>query len=264
LEGPYISPKDGFRGAHPLKWVQEPDWDDFLEYARASGKGILQVSLAPELPHAIEFIQNCTRHGIIVALAHHNASATTIQQAIDSGAKIATHLGNGCANTIHRHYNPLWPQLSDDRLWISMIADGFHLPPEMIQVFYKVKGANKIILTSDITRLAGLPAGEYKMMGSNVRLTKEGKIRLEAQDVLAGAALPLIKGVENMYKYTHCSLADAIHMATRNPASLNGLTDRGALLPGKRADIILFSFKEGVISIKETILAGKQVFKSNI
>lgn len=264
LEGPYISHIDGFRGAHPKQWVRPPDWQEFLDLYEAADQKIIQVSLAPEIEGALEFINKCIKKDIMVALAHHNAPANIIKMAIDAGAAIATHLGNGCANMINRHVNPLWPQLADDRLMASIIVDGFHLRPEEVQVFYKVKGTNGIILTSDVTSLAGMPPGEYESKGRTVILTTDGMIKYPAQNVLAGSASPIIKGVGNMMKFTGCSLADAVHMASRNPAKLYNLNDRGEIKPGKRADLVLFNLDDYVLKIKKTILAGEVVYSAKI
>ncbi len=262
LEGPYISPVDGYRGAHPKEWVRPPDWKEFLEYKKAANNKIIQVSLAPEIEGALDFIRNLVKHEIKVALAHHNASAEIIKEAIDEGAVIATHLGNGCANMIHRHTNPLWAQLADDRLMASIIVDGFHLRPEEVKVFYKVKGPEKIIITSDVTSLAGMPPGEYESKGRKVILTPEGMIKYPAQNVLAGSASPITKGVGNIMKFTQCSLAEAIHMASRNPARLYDLRDRGEIIVGKKADLILFTLENYILSIKKTIIAGEVVYSS--
>jgi len=262
LEGPYISPVDGFRGAHNKLWVRPPDWQEFVEVNRAAEGKILQVTLAPEIEGAMDFLRHCVQEGIVVALGHHNASAEVIKQAIDEGAAIATHLGNGCANMIHRHKNPLWPQLADDRLMASLIVDGFHLRPEEVQVFFKTKGPQRVILTSDVTKLAGMPPGKYSYDGREVVLTPDGMVKYPAQNVLAGAASPVIKGVGNIMRFTQCSLAEAIHMASRNPARLYGLDDRGEIKPGKRADLIVFTLQKNVLTIQKTILAGEVVYSA--
>jgi N-acetylglucosamine-6-phosphate deacetylase len=260
LEGPYISPVDGYRGAHNQQWVRPPDWLEFMQIFEAAEQKILQVTIAPEIEGAMDFIRNSVDRHIIVGLGHHNASVDIIKQAVDAGARIATHLGNGCANMINRHRNPLWPQLADDRLMASIIFDGFHLRPEEVQVFFKVKGSEKLILTSDVTKLAGMPPGEYTYDGRTVELTPDGMIRFPAQNVLAGAASPITKGVGNMMRFTHCSLAEAVHMASRNQARLYGFDNRGEIMPGKRADLILFTLDEGQVVIQKTILAGKVVY----
>ncbi|MCH8193001.1 MAG: N-acetylglucosamine-6-phosphate deacetylase [Planctomycetes bacterium] len=260
LEGPYISPIDGYRGAHPKRWVRLPDWQEFMVYYEAADEKILQVTLAPEMEGAFEFIANCRRKNIVVALGHHNGSMEIITRAIDAGAAISTHLGNGCANMINRHVNPLWPQLADDRIKASIICDGFHLRPEEVRVFYKVKGTAGIILTSDVTRYAGMKPGTYDADGKTIELTADGMIKYPAQNVLAGAASPITKGVGNIMRFTQCTLRDAITMASTNPARLYGLDDRGEIAPGKRADLILFTVKDNVLHIKQTLVAGEVVY----
>jgi N-acetylglucosamine-6-phosphate deacetylase len=261
LEGPYISPEHGYRGFHRKDYIRPPDWQEFMKLNEAAGKRIIQVSLAPEIEGALEFIDRLKKEGIVVALAHHNASSEIIRQAIDKGAVVSTHLGNGCANMIHRHNNPLWQQLADDRMIASLIVDGFHLRKEEVQVFYKIKGPERIILTSDVMNFAGMEPGEYTEDDRTVVLTPDGMLKYPEDDCLAGAASPLVKGVGNMMRFTDCSLADAIHMSSRNPAKLYGLKDRGEILPGKRADLILYTMGNHVLTIKKTILAGKVVYE---
>ncbi len=263
LEGPYISPVDGYRGAHPLVYVRKPDWNEFMEFYEASGNNILEVTLAPETEGAMEFISKCREKNIVVGLGHHNGSMKQITEAIDKGAQIATHFGNGCANSINRHANPLWPQLSDDRLMLSIIGDGFHLLPEEIRVFYKVKGPDKIILTSDVSPLGGLTPGKYlNMVGDTLELTPEGAVMYPAQNVLSGSGSALPKGVGNVLKVTGCSLAQVIQMASTNPARLYGLNDRGELKAGMRADLILFTMDDFKMDIRKTIVKGKVVYES--
>jgi N-acetylglucosamine-6-phosphate deacetylase len=262
LEGPYINPEDGYRGAHPKQYVKLPDWNEFMNLYEASGKNILQITLSPEMEGALDFITKCGQAGIVVALGHHNADMKTVTAAIDRGAKIATHLGNGAANMINRHYNPFWPQLADDRLHISIIGDGFHLLPEEIKVFYKVKGVDKTIITSDVTHYAALEPGEYKTStGETIELTKDGMLRLPAQNVLYGSASPITKGVGYVMKVTGCTLADAVQMASTNPSRLYNLTDRGLLEPGKRADLVLFTLEDFEVNIQKTWVNGNLVYE---
>ncbi len=264
LEGPYINPEDGYRGAHPKQFVKLPDWNEFMKFHEASGRNILQVTLAPEMEGALDFITKCSREGIVVALGHHNADMKTVTAAIDRGAKIATHLGNGAANMINRHYNPFWSQLSDDRLHISIIGDSFHLLPEEIRVFYKVKGTDKTIITSDVTHYAALEPGEYKTStGETIELTKDGMLRYPAQNVLYGSASPITKGVGFVMKVTGCTLADAVQMASTNPARLYNLNDRGVLEPGKRADVVLFTLDDYQVNIQKTWVKGELVYENN-
>src|SRR5690554_669269 len=265
LEGPFINPEDGYRGAHPKQFVQLPTWNEFMKYYEASGKKILQITLAPELDGALEFISRCSQEGIVIALGHHDADMKTVTAAIDRGAKIATHLGNGAANVINRHFNPFWSQLSDDRLSISIIGDSFHLLPEEIRVFYKVKGVDKTIITSDVTHYAALEPGEYKTStGETIELTAEGKLHYPAQKVLYGSASPITKGVGYVMKVTGCTLSNAVQMASTNPARLYNMNDRGALEPGKRADIVLFSLDDYQVNIQKTWVQGKLVYENDI
>lgn len=261
LEGPYISPDEGYRGCHPVKHIRKPSREEFLRYQQAAGGKIIQITLAPEIEGAMEFIRLCANDGIVVAIGHTNASADQIGQAVENGARLSTHLGNGCANFIHRHKNPIWPQLANDRLTPSVIADGQHLLPEEIRVFYKVKGPGNIILTSDVIYLAGMAPGKYTFLESEVILTEDGMLLNPELNCLAGASFPLKKGVENIMNFTGCSLANAIKMASENVAEVYRLHDRGTLLPGKRADIIMFERTDNQLKVIKTFLKGKLVYQ---
>lgn len=263
LEGPYINPEDGYRGAHPVKYVRLPDWEEFVQLNEAANDKILQITIAPEMDRALDFISNCTEAGVVVALGHHNAPSEIVSQAIDRGAKIATHLGNGAANMVNRHQNPFWSQLADDRFMVSIICDGFHLLPEEIKTFYKAKGIDKTILTSDVTSYAALDPGVYHTQtGEIIELTEEGMLRYPEQKVLYGSASPITKGVGHIIDVTGCTLADAVQMASTNPANLYGLSDRGILEPGKRADIILFKMENNQLQIQKTYVQGKLVYQA--
>ncbi len=260
LEGPYISPEKGFRGAHWEKYIRKPDWEEFAGLQELSGSRIRLVTVAPEMEGAIPFIRNCTRSGVLVSLGHHDGSSQQIRQAADAGASLSTHLGNGCANMIDRHNNPLWPQLAEDRLSTTLIADGFHLNKDELNCFYRMKGLERTILVSDALDLAGLPPGMYIRGEREVLLTPD-VIKFPAEDVLAGAATPLSKCVSNMMDFTGCSLADAIRMASTNPAKLLGLDKLGEISPGKRADLILFYISDEGMDIRTTIVKGEIVYE---
>jgi N-acetylglucosamine-6-phosphate deacetylase len=262
LEGPYISPDEGYRGCHPVQHVRKPSWNEFAEYQKAAGGNIIQVTLAPELEGAAGFIRQCRDEGIVTAMGHTRATSGEIEIAVENGVRLSTHLGNGCANFIHRHNNPIWPQLANEHLIPTIIADGFHLLPEELKVFLKVKGKNNLILTSDIVYLAGMVPGRYTFLESEVELTADGMLRNNALNCLAGASFPLKTGVGNMMKFTGCSLEDAFNMASGNVARIYGLEDRGSLSPGKRADIILFEKSGDTIIIRRTYVNGKLVFKN--
>ena len=262
LEGPYISPEEGYYGCHPAAFIRKPSWSEFSEYQEAAGGNIRQVTVAPEVEGAIEFIKLCTANNVIVSIGHTNASAEQVRLAVDNGASLSTHLGNGCANLIDRHKNPLWPQLANDLLVPSIIADGHHLLPEEVQVFYKVKGPENIILTSDVTHLIGMAPGRYLFLGSEVVYTVDGLIKNPVLDCLAGASFPIRRGVENMLNFTGCSLGEAINLATKNVSRICRLPDRGSLEAGKRADLILFERAANKLNIKQTWVNGRIVYTS--
>lgn len=262
LEGPYISPEKGFRGAHLEKYIRKPDWNEFTALQKASSGKIKLITLAPETDGVIQFIENCKKSGVVVSLGHHNGNADQIDKAVDAGASLSTHLGNGCANLIDRYNNPIWPQLADDRLSISIISDGFHLNKQEVKTFYKVKGIERTILASDALDLAGMPPGEYIRGERKVLLTPD-VVKFPDENVLAGAASPVSVCVTNMMKFTGCTLGEAIQMASTNPAKLMGWNYVGELAVGKRADLILFTVENDEMVIQKTIVAGKVVYEKN-
>lgn len=259
LEGPYISPEEGFYGCHPSAFIRKPSWDEFAQYQEAADGNIIQVTVAPEVEGCFDFISLCTRGNVKVAIGHTNASADQINRAVDNGARLSTHLGNGCANLIDRHRNPLWPQLANDLLTPSIIADGHHLLPEEIRVFCKVKGYQNLILTSDVNHLIGMAPGKYVYFGSEVVCTEDGLVKNPVLNCLAGASMPLRTGVGNIMKYTGCSLGEAVNMASGNAARIYNLSDRGSLAAGKRADLILFEMDGTKLTIKQTWIKGRIV-----
>ena len=262
LEGPYISPVKGFRGAHLAKYIKLPDWEEFQSIQQAANHHIKVITLAPEIDGAIPFIRKCVNSGIVVALGHHNGTSSDILKAVEAGARLATHLGNGCANQIDRHHNPIWPQLSNDGLTASFIVDGFHLTKEEVRSFYKAKGVNNSILISDALDLAGLPPGEYAR-GERILLLTPDVVKLPKEDVLAGAASPISKCVGVMMNFTQCSLQEAIQMASGNPAEMFGLKNLGNIQQGKSANLVVFTMKDNEMVVKKTYLEGKLVYSQD-
>lgn len=260
LEGPYISPDDGYRGAHNRQYVRPPDWEEFSRFYDAAEGHIIQIGVAPESKGAMDFIKKCLELGVIVSLAHHNATASQIEEAVSLGARVSTHIGNGCANMIHRHDNPIWPQLANDELTPSIIADGHHLRKEELKVFFKVKGPENLMLVSDATELAGMPPGTYNWNGKEIVMTEDGMLQYPAQNVLAGASFPVRTGVKNMINLVGCTLNEAVQMASKTPAMVYQLMDRGEIWEGMSADLILFKLKDNELIIQETVLQGKVVY----
>ena len=133
---------------------------------------------------------------------------------------------------------------------------------DILKVFYNIKGAEKIIIISDMVSYAGLPAGLYKIKtGETIEKKPNGHLRFSGQEGgLYGSATALPEAISHMMKITGCSLADAIKMTSTNPALLHNLNDRGALTPGKRADIIIFSVKDSKMQIEKTFVCGNEVY----
>lgn len=265
VEGPFISSVEGPRGAHNEDWVRDPDWNEFLEWYEASHGRICKVTLAPEKPGAIELISKLTQLGIVAAIGHCNASEEDIQKAVDAGATMSTHLGNGAHPVIKRHPNYIWSQLAEDRLWAGLIADGHHLPMSTLKVMLRAKG-RKAIITSDAVSLAGMPPGSYEThINSAVVLEPNGFLHLaRTPDILAGSATPLYKALENMAQQGVSSIGEAITMATLHPAELFGLDTQGVgrIEAGSPADFIIYNYSEehGLI-IHRTISNGEVVYE---
>ncbi len=220
LEGPYISAEDGPRGAHPLEHVREPDWDEFQRWQDIADGDISIVTLAPEKEGAIPFIKKLVANGIVVALGHTDAAPSDIQAAIDAGARLSTHLGNGAHALIRRHPNYIWEQLGADELWASLIVDGHHLPPTVAKSMMRAKTLDRCLLVSDAVALAGMKPGIYEFAGKSVELTADRCVRLVGTEYLAGSAIELARGIENSVRFAGVSLEEAVSLATLQPMHL--------------------------------------------
>jgi N-acetylglucosamine-6-phosphate deacetylase len=269
LEGPYFSPEDGPRGAHPAEHCRRPDWDEFQRLQEAAGGRIVLLTMSPEFDEAPDFIAKAVASGVIVAIGHTAADAAHLRRAVDSGAALSTHLGNGAHRMLRRHPNYLWDQLAEDRLMASLIVDGHHLPPEVVQTFVRAKTAARIILVSDVSGLAGLAPGRYPASGCEVEVLPDGRLVIAGQDqLLAGASRPIGDGVANVMRFAGVDLPTAVAMATCRPADL--LRRRcGGLRPGDPADLVLFDLAEGkrggvcgTLAVRATVALGKLVFGS--
>jgi N-acetylglucosamine-6-phosphate deacetylase len=263
LEGPFISPEDGPRGAHAKEFVREPDWNLLERWQSASGGRIKIVTLSPEWPEALDFIRKCARSGITAAIGHTAATPEEISQAVAAGARLSTHLGNGAHVTLPRHPNYIWQQLAEDDLAISMIADGFHLPDSVLKVFSTVK-REKALLISDSSYLAGMPPGEYHThIGGDVVLTAAGKLHLAASPaLLAGSARPLLQGVWHMTDKGLATLSDAWQLASTRPAGLLNLAAANGLTADAPANIVRFRLEADAIFILATYLQGQLVYNA--
>ena len=235
LEGPWISPNDGFRGAHPREHVREPDWTEFEALQRASGSRIVLVTLAPERPGSLALIQRLTDAGIVVAIGHSEADHETIADAVRAGLRMSTHLGNGVPAVLPRHPNPIWWQAAEDRLLASFIADGRHLDPITLAVLIRAKTAARTILVSDASPLAGAPAGRYGPW----EVLDDGLIVVAGTPYLAGSNLDLWRAIPATVAAGGLTLSQAIDAASLRPARLLGRTPP-KIEAGEPADLILF------------------------
>jgi N-acetylglucosamine-6-phosphate deacetylase len=244
LEGPFISPEDGPRGAHPRQHVRPPNWDEFRRLQDAAAGHIRLVTLAPELPGAAAMIERLTSAGVVVAIGHTAASAEDIHTAIGAGARLSTHLGNGAHAMLPRHPNYLWEQLAADGLWASFIADGHHLPQSVLRCLLRVKTPSRLILTCDASPFAGLPPGRYRDWDQDFEIRPEGKIVVPGTQYLAGSWAFTDHCVATVLALNEVPLAEVIDMATARPRELLGLPPRDVRL-GDPAELVLFDWQPG-------------------
>ncbi|MBI3947299.1 MAG: amidohydrolase family protein [Armatimonadetes bacterium] len=263
LEGPYVSPEDGPRGAHPAEHVRPPDWDEFRRFQDAAEGRIGIVTLAPEQPGSLPFIERLAGAGVVVSLGHTGANARQIADAVKAGARLSTHLGNGSHAKVNRHNNYIWEQLANDALTASIIADGYHLPPSVVKCFIRAKGVEQTILTSDVVAAGGLSSGTYRTPdGREIEVRPGGRVNLKGTPYLAGAGLLLPAGIENAVRFAGISLAESVRMATTIPARLLGMEDRvGAVAPGKEATLTLFRWNAETyqLAVEGVVLRGRLI-----
>ena len=261
LEGPYLSPQDGPRGAHPLEHCREPDWDEFQRLQQAADGLIGILTVSPEFDGSVEFIRKVADSGVLVAIGHTSAGSDQIRAAVDAGASMSTHLGNGAHGQIRRHPNYIWDQLAEDRLTASLIVDGHHLPEAVVKTFLRAKTVERCVLVSDITGMGGKPAGLYENSNlGSVEILEDGRLVVPGQrQLLAGASRPIGVGVAMVMRYADLDLRDAVVMASQRPAELIGL-EPGGLEPGAMADLVLFELAEDRMDVQATILHGTLVF----
>lgn len=264
VEGPYISPEDGPRGAHPARWVRPPDLDEFRRFQEAARGHIRLVTLSPEWPGAASLIEALVREGVVVSIGHMRAGAQEIAAAVSAGATLSTHLGNGAHSVLPRHPNYLWDQLAEDRLAASFIVDGIHLPRSFLKAALHAKGLERCLLVTDAVMPAGCAPGPYQLGEVDVDLHPDGSVRLRGGTRLAGSALRMDRAIENVMRLAGLSLRDALPLATRNPARVGRIPGRQrALNPGDRADLVRFRYSEAAgLEVLETFLDGRRVAAS--
>jgi N-acetylglucosamine-6-phosphate deacetylase len=221
------------------------------------------ITLSPEWEGAPVFIEEITAMGIIASIGHTSADREQIRIAVEAGARMSTHLGNGSHPMIPRLRNYIWEQLAEDRLLAGTISDGFHLPDAVLKVFTRAKGLQRMILVSDVAHLAGFKPGIYRRGNIEVQVFEDGHLGLPSSEILAGAAHLLDWDIPHFAAVTGLDLGEIIPLVTTNPARLLGLeSSYGSLDPGAPANLVLFMHEpqQPRLQILKTFRAGKVVY----
>jgi N-acetylglucosamine-6-phosphate deacetylase len=256
VEGPFLSDQEGPRGVHDPRHIRPAD----IAELRRWGDLVGMVTVSPHSDAAIDFIRAATRAGVRCAIGHTHADPGQITRAVDAGAELSTHLGNGAHATLARHPNYLWTQLADDRLAAGFIADGHHLPADTFKVMLRAKGLDRAHLVSDSTELGGMPPGRYRTpVGGEVELSQDGRLSYVGTPFLAGASRSLADGVASAITMADLTLATALRLATVNPGRFVG--GRGALRPGAPADLMTFAWQPGdsTLDVRTVVANGAVV-----
>jgi len=250
LEGPFLSHKR--RGVHPPEYLVAPTIEIFDRLWQAARGHVRMLTIAPEIPGAIEVIAEAARRNVCVSIGHSDAELPAAQQAVKAGARDATHTFNAMRPLDHRQPGILGEVLSDDSITADLIADGIHVSPEVVKVFLHAKGHERAVLITDAISATGMPEGRYQLGPIEVEV-KDGKCT--ANGSLAGSVLTMDRAVRNVTKFSEWTLRDAVRAATLNPAQAVGMTDsRGTLKPGTSADFTVLNSSGEVL---KTIVAGR-------
>jgi N-acetylglucosamine-6-phosphate deacetylase len=229
MEGPYLSPADGPRGAHRRAHILEASVDDFKRRQDICDGAIRLVTLAPEVRGAIDVIEFLAAAGVRVAIGHTAATPAQIVDAVSAGATLATHLGNGCAQMLPRHPNAIWELLAADGVHASVIVDGHHLPPSTVKAMIRAKTPARTILVTDAIAAAGCPPGPFTLGEVACVLDDNGRVSLPGTPYLAGSALTMDKAVQNAVRFAGVTLDEAAAMASTIPARFLGLEPAGTV-----------------------------------
>lgn len=250
LEGPMIA--TARKGAHPEQWLRPPSPDLVARWSREAG--VAMATLAPELPGALDVVEQLVRQGVVVSVGHTEADAATVAAAVDRGARAVTHLGNAMPPLGGREPGPVGVALGDRRLVAGVIADGHHLHPATLAAYWSALGPDRFLSVTDCTAALGLPDGESRLGAQHV-VVSDGTVRL-ADGTLAGSAASLSQCLGELRSATGCTLAESVVTATATPADLLGDGSRGRLVDGARGDLTLVTPDLEVVA---TIIGGEIV-----
>ena len=260
MEGPFFSPAQA--GAQDPDTMKDPDVGMLDAFCEAWPGGIRMMGVAPELNGGIEFAKELKKRGIVASIAHSDANYNTCVEALKNGYSDITHIYSGCS-IVHRENafrigGVVEAGLVEDDFTVQMIADGCHLPPELLRLVYKCKGADKISLVTDATDYAAtdLPEGTTAIAANgDVSILEDGVMKLESRQAFAGSVATTDRLVRNMVTLAGVSLCDAVTMMTRTPARVVGLDDhKGSILPGYDADIVIM---DKDLQVQSVLAMGK-------
>jgi N-acetylglucosamine-6-phosphate deacetylase len=252
LEGPFLSPKR--RGVHPPEYLVEPTLEIFERLWQAARGHVRMMTIAPELPGALEVIAEAARRKVCVSIGHSDAELEAARAGVRAGARHATHTFNAMRPLDHRDPGILAEVLTDNQLTADIIADGIHVAPEVVQIFLQAKGVERAVLITDATAAAGMPDGAYQLGPIQVEV-KDGKCTKDGK--LAGSVLTMDRAVRNVSQFSDWSLRDAVRAATLNPARAVGLAQHGQVVPGAEANLVVLS-PDG--EVRQTFVRGRAAF----
>ena len=237
LEGPFLSHKR--RGVHPPEYLVEPTVPIFEKLWQAARGHVRMITIAPEIPGAMEVIAEAARRNICVSIGHSDAELPTALEAVKAGARHATHTFNAMRPLDHRNPGIIGEVLSNDTMTADIIVDGIHVSPEVVKVFLQAKGTDRAVLITDAMSATGMPDGRYQLGPIQVDVAN-GKAT--ANGSLAGSVLTMDRAVRNVTKFSNWTLREAVRAATFNPAKAAGLSSHyGKLEVGSVADFVLLS-----------------------
>ncbi|MGA9507497.1 MAG: N-acetylglucosamine-6-phosphate deacetylase [Candidatus Sulfotelmatobacter sp.] len=253
LEGPFLSHKR--RGVHPPENLVEPSVKVFDRLWQAARGHVRMMTIAPELPGAIEVIAEAARRNVCVSIGHSDANLKDAQAAVKAGAGHATHTFNAMRPLDHREPGILGEVLTSKQVTADIIVDGIHVAPEVVELFLRAKGIERAVLITDATAAAGMPDGTYQLGPIQVEV-KNGRCTVagETGDKLAGSVLTMDKAVRNVRQFAGWSLLDSIRAATLNPATATGLADHGKIAAGVEANLVVLN-PDG--DVRRTIVRGE-------
>ncbi len=249
LEGPFISSL--YKGAQPKKFIQKPNKELLNEWRKLSGNIIRLITYAPEEGSSLDFEDYCLSHDIVPAAGHSNATRQTMKH---SKINHVTHLFNAQRNMQHRQPGLTGHALLEENIYCELIADGFHVSPDMIKLAYELKGAKRIELVTDSMRAKGMPEGISELGGQKV-IVKDKQARIENGN-LAGSVLKYNEAFKNIMRFTGCEINEAVLMSSVNQAREFGLKNKGSLQKGKDAD---FNVLDKKMMLKGTYSMGKKI-----